>query len=168
VTKKSKLTAERLREILEYDLQTGIFRWRASPANSVAAGSIAGGKPNDDGYLRIGIDGKQYKTSRLAWLYVHGEWPKEQIDHKDRTRHHNWIDNLREATHSQNLINRGPSKLSKTGHKGVYIRKNGRYSASITEGGKLRHLGCYDLLEDAVADRVAAELRIYGSFAHVA
>ena len=104
-----ELTLYLLKKLLHYNPRTGIFTWKISSKYScVKIGDIAGCK-NKDGYIIIGIDGKNYQAHRLAWFYTYGVWPKDQLDHEDHIRHHNWIDNLREVTH---LKNRTPLQLS--------------------------------------------------------
>jgi hypothetical protein len=96
-TKQDKLAAERLRERLRYDGGTGVFTRRVGSGHA-RAGEIAG-SVHSTGYVRIGIDGGKYTAHRLAWLYVHGVWPSDQIDHINRNRSDNRIANLRERRH---------------------------------------------------------------------
>jgi hypothetical protein len=102
------LTAERLRELLDYDPETGRFIWRKDhpTAKHIKAGSVAGTK-NGRGYWVIGVAGAKYVAHRLAWLYVTGEWPAHLVDHENGDRLDNRFANLREATDSQNNFNRG-------------------------------------------------------------
>src|SRR5262245_26632184 len=91
---RTEITAERLREVLSYDLETGWFRWRVSPKHSgIRIGRIAG--QCDCGYWRIEIDGKAYLAHRLAWLYVTGKFPDQQIDHVNGDGTYNAWCNLR-------------------------------------------------------------------------
>jgi hypothetical protein len=80
----TELTAERLRELLNYDPDTGVFTWRVRPVHSHRVGDIAGSVRTTRGYRLIGVAGRVYKAHRLAWLYMMGEWPKDQIDHINR------------------------------------------------------------------------------------
>lgn len=98
------LTAERLRELLTYDPETGEFRWRYT-RGCRARGQIAG-TVTCLGYLTIAIDGRKYKAHRLAWLHVHGEWPYPEIDHINRIKLDNRLVNLRRATRAENNANR--------------------------------------------------------------
>ena len=116
-----ELTAERLREVLSYDPKTGIFRWRKA-RGKLPAGAIAG-VDTEKGYRRIGLDYANHYAHRLAWLYVHGQWPVEEIDHKNGVRSENWIKNLREATHAQNGQNITISQNNKSGAVGVVWSK---------------------------------------------
>jgi hypothetical protein len=94
---------------LEYDPETGVFIWSPRPGdkwwNAQFPGEVAG-TMDSGGYRRIGIDGKYYGAARLAWLYVHGEWPKNEIDHINRVRDDDRIVNLRDVTHTGNQNNR--------------------------------------------------------------
>jgi HNH endonuclease len=90
------LTAERLRELLDYDKETGVFRYkkRSGRGAPVLVGALAGGgTPNR--YWRIAIDGERYYAHRLAWLHVYGEWPMGDIEHIDRDKNNNAISNLK-------------------------------------------------------------------------
>jgi hypothetical protein len=99
-------TQSRLLELLDYDKDSGNFTWIKSPRRGVAPGSIAG-TPTTKGYRHIMIDRRRYFAHRLAWLYVYGEDPGDlQLDHINRVRSDNRIDNLRLATQSENGLNR--------------------------------------------------------------
>lgn len=90
------LTAERLRELLDYDPETGYFRWRRDVGARAWKGQLAGTMARD-GYEYIGIDRRRYPAHRLAWLYVHGEWPRGLLRHLNWLRSDNRLENLREA-----------------------------------------------------------------------
>jgi len=147
------LEHSRLREILDYNPETGVFRWKT--------GKIAGGL-DKDGYRRIKIAGKYYRGGRLAWFYVYGFWPPQTIDHRDRNKTNNAIDNLRLATQAQQGQNRGA--FGATGLKGV-TRTHKKWVARIRISGKLVYLGTFD---DPVAAYIAYETKaveIFGEFA---
>lgn len=135
---KPALTAERVRELFNYDPKTGVMLRRVTRGN-VMAGSVAG-RPDREGYVRIDIDGREYRRARLAWLYVHGEWPKGLIDHRDGVPDNDRLANLRDVTRAQNNRNRKGHAAS--GLKGAYFnRRTGRWFSRITRHGKGRHLG---------------------------
>ena len=157
------LTAEKLRELLTYCLESGIFRRRVS-AGRARAGDIAGRVNPTKGYLRICINGKDYAAHRLAWLYVYGVWPSAEIDHINRVKTDNRIDNLTEATRTENNRNKGKSKNNTSGHVGVsWDKTKQKWYAYIQHDSKRIHLGYYDVLEDAVAARRAGELLYWGA-----
>lgn len=108
------ITAERLRELLYYNHETGEFRWKTRRRNGRLAGSLL----RVTGYYRVGLDGRAYLAHRLAWLWMTGTWPKD-IDHVDRNPLNNRWSNLREATQSENNGNMKLDKRNKTGFRGV-------------------------------------------------
>jgi hypothetical protein len=120
------------------------------------------------GYWGIGIEGRSYAAHRLAWLYVTGEWPKDQIDHINCTRADNRFSNLREATNAENSKNSKISKNNTSGFKGVsWDQRNKKFIASIGVGGKLLYLGRFrDPRAASQAYREAAE-KHHGEFARV-
>lgn len=137
------LTAERLRQLLSYDPETGVFRRRVTQTNRNKVGDVAG-TPNDKGYLLIMVDGRRYLAHRLAWFYVYGEWPAGEIDHINRQRSDNRIANLRDATRSLNTQNTGMFSSNTSGKKGVsFHRASGKWQARIGLDGRLIHLGVH-------------------------
>jgi len=163
------LTAERLRELLDYDAETGIFRWkvkrRCGSRGWVRPGDAAG-CISSLGYVLIGISGKTYCAHRLAWLYVYGGWPAASLDHADRDRANNRIANLREATPAQNQANMSLHRDNRLGVKGVSMHGE-RYRAQIYVKGRRIHLGCFESAAEAreVYNRAATEH--FGEFANV-
>ena len=150
------ITADELRSILHYDPLTGVFTHRES-AGGRLAGSVAG-SVDVDGYIKIGVLKHRYRAHRLAWLYTYGTWPKDQIDHINRSRADNRICNLRDVTHQQNVQNAGNFCNNTSGRKGVYWNKrDSRWSARFLLGDKYLSLGCFKTFDEAVAARVAAE-----------
>jgi hypothetical protein len=139
------LTQAELKELLHYDEETGIFTWKVSTGRS-KVGQIAG-SPSQK-YIHISIKGKKYKAHRLAWLYVYGVWPIGILDHEDQVRHHNWIKNLRQVTHSENGQNRWKNRNNTSGHKGVTFHKRWKkWVARIKVQGKQIFLGNFDTPE---------------------
>jgi hypothetical protein len=159
------VTAKRLRELLDYNPETGEFTWKVK-IKQVNRGDLAG-SIKSNGYRNISIDRHEYGAHRLAWLYVHGCFPREYIDHINRNKQDNRLCNLREATAQQNTHNRRGDKDSKTGIKGVYPRRNGRcFEAAIMRDGKLNYLGQFPTREAASASYTAAARLLHGEFAH--
>ena len=162
------LTAARLKELLAYDPETGIFTKRSVRCGPGRVGDEVG-VVRPDGYIGIGVDGRRYLAHRLAWLYVNGEWPAQLIDHKDCLRSNNRITNLREATQSQNLANRGAPKSNKSGEKGIcWDAQRQRWSVRVCFQRKNLYVGRFVELADAVAARDAEAARRFGEFARPA
>ncbi len=151
------ITQKKLKRILDYNPKTGIFRWKIRPANHILVGNIAGTK-NKKGYIAIQIKGKIYGAHQLAWLYITGNWPKKDIDHKDQVKHHNWFSNLRYSSQQVNSRNTGNFKSNTSGVKGThYCKKQNKWKAYIGKDNKLYNLGYFDDFNDAALARYLAE-----------
>lgn len=140
------LNWDRLKELLEYNPDTGIFVW-IKDKGSVKAGDIAGGK-TCNGYITICVDGEAILAHRLAWFYAFKEWPEKGIDHINRDRSDNRLDNLREADQTLNNFNNSLRSDNTIGHKGVYKHGSG-YRARVTNKGKNYNLGTFETIEEA-------------------
>jgi len=123
---RTELTAERLREVLRYEPETGVFVWRVRAARRIHVGAVAGNISPSSGYRFIGVDCRLYGAHRLAWLYMTGEWPKHQVDHVNMDCADNRWANLRDATCSQNTANSCVRINNKSGFKGVSWDKRRR------------------------------------------
>ena len=117
--KFSGLTQVKLKTYLEYTPDTGLFVWKIKLSNSIGKGSVAGSE-DAYGYIQIELLGFAYKAHRLAWFYMTGEWPKDQLDHENRVRNDNRWNNLREASQTQNSQNQSTSYNTTSGLKGAY------------------------------------------------
>ena len=150
------LTAERLRELLHYDPETGVFTWRVANGRRVQVGTDAG-YIDHQGYRRIRIDYALYRGHRLAWLHVHGEWPVDQIDHVNGARDDNRIANLRECTCAENQQNRSVHVVNTSGYPGVSRHKqSGKWVAHISLHSRRKYLGIFTSPEAAAeAYRIA-------------
>ena len=104
MNKDKLITQEKLRELLYYNPETGIFRWKNTPSRKVHANDIAGTIRPDD-YVQIGIGKRYYLAHRIAWLYVHGYLPENDVDHINRNPSDNRIVNLREVSQQCNSRN---------------------------------------------------------------
>lgn len=155
------LTQERLRELLEYDLATGIFKWRVSQGcrkRGVMAGSF-----QSNGYMEIRIDGAKQKVQRLAWLYMTGEWPRGQIDHFDETPSNNRWNNLRDVTQSGNLQNQSaPHSQNKLGHLGIYWdKKKRKFVAKLNVNGRCVFFKRFQTLKEAMEAHAKAKITFH-------
>lgn len=136
------LTQERLQELVRYDPETGEFT-RINAYHKSKIGKVSQ-STNNKGHMQMAVGGRTHLLHRLAWLYVYGKWPVNQIDHIDGDKKNNRISNLREATNYQNSQNRTrANKNSKSGYLGVYPR-NGRWAASIKVNGRSKVVGWFD------------------------
>lgn len=155
------LTAERLRKLLDYSPETGEFRWRFG-RRGVSAARVTW-SPDSYGYYQISVDGRTYKAHRLAWLYVHGAWPPDQIDHINGIRGDNRIVNLREATRAENQGNQRKARSdNKTGLLGVF-RAGGssKFRAQICLRGNKLHIGYFSTAEEAHQAYLAAKRELH-------
>lgn len=166
--KTNKLTHERLIEVLDYEPKTGVFAWRHNVGRfgRIPAGSQAGAL-NHEGYRYITIDGAIYRASRLAFFFMKGEWPKHQVDHKNRDTGDDSWENLREATPSQNKRNSGIYKNNTTGYKCVTFDKDrGKYTVRLKIDGVYKRLGRFDTAEEAYAAYLSRINDLHGEFAN--
>lgn len=159
----NSLTAARLREVLHYESLTGVFTWLVQTQRlQTKVGDVAGGiKPS--GYVCIGIDGKRYRAHRLAWLWMTGQWPVDQIDHINGIRSDNRLSNLREASRSLNSQNqRRAYSNNKTGFLGVSWSKQAKkYHATIMANGNDHHLGYFTTPELAYTTYLTAKRKLH-------
>lgn len=156
-----ELSAQTLRELLSYDPDTGIFRWKVARTNRLKVGAETGCS-NRAGYKVIRIGNRLYYAHRLAFLYVHGRWPHNQIDHINGCPDDNRIANLREATQSQNNANHRTRSDSTLGVKGVGISRTGD---RFTAWAGSRYVGTFDTVGEAESASAEARRNLYGSFA---
>ena len=159
--KEDALSLDRMMEVLEYSPETGIFFWKVDKRGfrgKAKAGSAAGTLSKSDGYIQITIDQVRQQAHRLAWFYVTGNWPKEQIDHINGIRSDNRICNLREVSVSENRKNIKLRDNNTSGRVGVsWAKKDNRWRAAIQVGGKMIYIGNFKEFEDAVKAREVAE-----------
>lgn len=152
------ITYERLRDVLDYDEETGLFTWTNPPGYKTVPGASAGSETKR-GYVCIQIDGIKYKAHRLAWLYSKGYMTENEIDHINRIKNDNRICNLREVSRQCNVVNRGEQKNNTSGVIGVYRYKaTGKWGACITITKSRKHLGFFNSKIDASMARYNAEI----------
>jgi hypothetical protein len=153
-----ELTQDTLRDVLYYNPETGEFYWLVKPSSRTHIGQRAGCL-GLKGYRYIKLDGKSYQEHRLLWLYVYGEWPKGDLDFVDRDPTNIRIENLREATKSQNggnAVGRREGKL-----KGAFWHKRSERWCSMLNN---KWLGFFDTEEEAHAAYCEAAKKYFGEF----
>lgn len=159
-----KITQKRLRELVSYDQETGAFKWKVSRSNQINPGDPAG-YTRHDGYLVLVLDRRHYLGHRVAWFYIHGEWPDE-IDHINGDPADIRLANLRPVTRSQNMMNMRLLDRNTSGHKGVsWSKSRSKWQSYIKVNQRKISLGSYDEIEHAVAARKAAEDKYFGGYA---
>lgn len=152
---------ELLHSVLTYDPATGHFYWKARGNNAVKAGQKAG-SVNIYGYIKITVRRKGYSAHRLAWLFVHGSWPKEEVDHINGDPADNRITNLRVADRRLNTQNmRKVRKDSTTGVMGARKTVTGKFVSGITANGVHHHLGTFLTAEQAHSAYMDAKRRLH-------
>lgn len=172
---KVHITQNELKELIFYNHDTGIFTWKErsvekflhsnNPEQYCATwntkySNTDSGNLHKSGYIVIRVYGKDYKAHRLAWLYMEGYFPENQIDHINRIKSDNRWCNLREISTQCNIRNRGITKKNTSGVVGVYWNKRvNKWSAQITINKKPINLGYYMNFVDAVKIRWDAEVK---------
>ena len=181
-----RLTTQVMRELLTYNSETGHLYWRyrgveyfnesakrsrkwiADAWNKKHAGKQALISDKDNGYKSGRVFGRNVLAHRVAWAIQYGEWPEGDIDHINGDKTDNRLRNLRQATRSQNLMNRGAAPSNTSGVKGVcWDKRRGKWSAKIKVGGKTHNLGRFDAIDDAANAYKAASLKLHGQFSRV-
>jgi hypothetical protein len=152
----ANLTAQRLRELLDYNPETGVFTRRISIGRG-KAGEVAGGRWF--GYWRVCVDYTTYTAHRLAWLYVTGAWPEHEVDHINGDGRDNRFVNLRDVrrqTNSENRRSKGAKRLG-----AHFVPRVNRWRAMIATSGKRMHLGYFPTEEEAHRAYLAAKRRLH-------
>ena len=158
------ITQEQVRELFDY--KDGALYWKIKK-QGVTKGIHAGYKDNINGYRPIEVNKEQYKEHQLIFIFHKGYLPKE-IDHKNLDKSNSRIENLREATRSQNKANTLKYKNNKSGHKGVcWHRRDKTYRSQITVNRKVKHLGCFDDPIEAAKAYNTAAIKYFGEFARL-
>lgn len=152
------LTSERLKTLFEY--REGKLFWRNSPSRNIRPGSRAG-TLQPDGYRHVVVNGRSYREHRLVWLLFNQTVPS-LVDHINRVRDDNRIENLRPASAAQNVQNRGMQYNNSSGCAGVHWHKGKKkWHAKIGVNGRDKHIGYFSDKSEAVTARHAAE-QVFG------
>lgn len=145
---RQNLPPDLIRQLLDYEPETGALRWKEKPSIGVAAGAIAGYLTRR-GYACIRIHGHEWKAHRVAWAHYFGAWPKAEIDHINGEKSDNRIANLRDVDRRTNQQNERRARANNsTGLLGVSRKKN-RFVALIHKDGKRYRLGNFSTAIEA-------------------
>jgi hypothetical protein len=156
------MTVTRLQEVISYNPATGEFWWRIARGNARAG--EAAGCLDCYGYRKIRVYGYLYLASHLAFLYMTGCWPPQEIDHRNRDPGDDSWSNIRPATRSQNLANRKLTKPSGL-PRGVFFARAGQFQAEIRRDSRKVHLGTFPTAEAASDAYRKAAADTFGEFA---
>lgn len=159
-TRAKGMTARYLRSILEYEPMTGRFVWLRPTGARAKVGALAG-SAGSKGRRSIKIGGQAYLASRLAVLWMTGSWPRGDVDHKDMNCANDRWDNLRDTTHSLNLVNRFTRRKHNL-PRGVTADGNGTFCARITVGGRCIYLGTFATPDEAHQAYLARAIPTFG------
>lgn len=159
---RNNLTQARLKELLDYDPETGVFTWRVKPKKGpVNVGDFAGTRART-GYFVIRLDRVLYLRHRLAWLYQHGSWPTKHIDHISGVPGDDRITNLRECTMQENQQNLKRSSANTSGFTGVHWHKQRlKWSAGIRANGIPKFLGLFGTKDEANSAYLNAKAQLH-------
>lgn len=167
MTEKTLPSVEYLRKRLRYEPETGKLYWRDDPTKrqnwrTMWAGREAFTAKNEHGYHLGALDYKMLKAHRVIWALVYGRWPQGEIDHINRVRDDNRIENLREANPKEQRRNMSKHKHNTSGVMGVSFDKaRGLWRANVWENNKQVYLGRFKTMEEAIKAREDA-LTHYG------
>lgn len=166
------ITYEIAKALFDYDPKTGKVVWKFESAQIVKGAEIGTNTDtarSNTKYRAVKLFGLSYKVHRIIWLMQTGDWPEGDVDHIDGDGLNNKWDNLRDVTHSQNLMNAAVRSDSTSGYKGVsYDKSRDRWYAYINIDGKRKMLGRYNTLQEAVNARQLAEDGLFGEYARTA
>lgn len=152
---------------LRYESETGHLYWIKKSSDKTVVGARAGWQRSKNGYRQIGLLGRIIYEHRLIWLLVSGQFPENQIDHKNGIKDDNRFENLRHATSSQNLSNIGAKRDNTSGTKNVHwCNRVKKWIAKVKRHGKTHRAGAFDSYEDAVSAAAIARAKIHGEFAN--
>lgn len=159
------ITQDELKELLDYNPDTGIMVW-IKPRGGIRKDGVAGSK-HHSGYLSLTVKGKYYLVHRLIFLYMTGRFPTFQVDHINGIKNDNRWENLREVTAAQNQHNIGLSRNNTSGVKGVYWSSDkNKWRAGVKLNGRRIHVGDFKCLEEATLAVKAKRKELHDKFAN--
>ena len=167
VIEERGLSIERCRELFDLDYETGELRWKISLTNRVRVGDKAGSKAVG-GYLNVQIEGLMYRVHRIIFSMANDRWPWDQVDHKNGITPDNRPDNLRDATHEQNVRNGAKRKNNTSDVSGVtWYTHSQKWVARIGTDKHRKYLGCFTDRDEAKLAVDLARLQHHGIFARL-
>lgn len=158
---RNDLTQGQLKSLLRYDVNSGDFTWINS-GKGRRIGVPVGSKKSKEGYIRIALLGKRYQAHRLVWLYVFGNFPEEELDHKNGNRSDNRLENLRECLAAEQPQNQKVLSTNTSGHPNVYwYRPYSKWLVQIWDRRRPRFFGYYEDFTDACVVAKAAKAKLH-------
>lgn len=162
-----ELSLEQIKAKLHYSPLAGVFERRSGNRRKGYRWVLTGSIRDSTGYLVVSVGGKSLLAHRLAWFFVHGEWPEGDIDHKDGDKLNNAISNLRLATSAQNSHNSQTPKHNQSGIKGVsYCKAEQKWTAQVAVGRKPVLMKRFKTKEEAAHAVQLARIEAHGEFAN--
>ena len=154
-----------LNDLFRLDEHTGVLYWRVRTARRTRVGDEAGALNKVTGYRHVRVEGRLFATHRVVFAMAHGRWPATSIDHINGNRLDNRPINLREASPSQQGMNKCRQSNNTSEATGVVFHRGAnKWAAKIQANRKSTHLGLFNSFEDAVLARAQASDRIFGEF----
>lgn len=157
------MNSKRAHELLTYDPDTGNLFWKRGSYGWIRRPGVHAGTFNGKGYRIIKLDRNWYMVHRIIWLMIYGNWPSEQVDHIDRDKLNNRIENLREASAAQNCANQLKRKTNTSGYKGV-TKYEDKWRSTIFNNGFPVYLGIFNTAEEAFAEYKRASIELNKEF----
>jgi hypothetical protein len=145
------ISQKRLKEVLKYEPDTGNFFWLDKPH---VPKNTPAGCHDKKGYMRIFVDGREYRAGRLAFLYMYGRFPYPCVDHINGIRDDDRIENLREVTNRQNLQNKAVHRAGRL--PGAQKDRGGKWRSECWNGSNRRFLGIFATEQEAHKAYMAA------------
>lgn len=154
---KNQIDIVRLREVLHYNADTGVLTWRVNRRRE-RVGAEAG-RLKDSGYRVVDVNGRGYRSHRIAWALHHGEWPKGDIDHIDGVKTNNRIANLRDVSTSVNMQNRKRAQANNRSGSSVpgvsFHKETGKFEVRAIRGGRRVYVGLFANISEAESASLA-------------
>lgn len=156
-----------LNHVFDYDPESGVLYWKNPTSKRVRAGCEAGTLHKPSGRLQVQISGSIYKVSRVVFYMHYGRQPKGVVDHVDHDTLNNRPDNLRDATMSQNGMNKSMQSNNTSGYKGVSFHAGrGEFIAYAKVNGKMVFGGWHKSAIDAAYSAANLREKLHGEFVY--